>query len=63
MTKHGGKRPGAGRKPAPAGTTKIPYSTKLSPEVIAILRKSGNAARAIEDAVKQWWEQRKQGEN
>jgi hypothetical protein len=28
---HGGQRKGAGRKPAPDGTAKIAYGTKLDP--------------------------------
>jgi hypothetical protein len=34
----GGKREGAGRKPAPAGTIKVSYATKLTPDVIEFLR-------------------------
>ena len=32
--KHGGKRVGAGRKPAPDGTAKIAYGTKLDPVAV-----------------------------
>jgi len=49
---HGGKRSGAGRKPAPAGTQKIAYSTKLTPQVVEYLRQQPNAAQTIEDAVR-----------
>ena len=48
---HGGKRPGAGRKPAPPETKKIAYTTKLSPIVVEYLRQHENAAQAIERAV------------
>ena len=48
----GGKREGAGRKPAPAGTTKKPYGTKLAPEVIEYLRQCRNAAELIEQAIR-----------
>jgi len=48
----GGKRKGAGRKPAPAGTVKIVYGTKLPPEVIKYLRQCENAAKAVETAIK-----------
>jgi hypothetical protein len=50
--KHGGKRAGAGRKPAPAGTTKVPYGTKLTPQVVEYLKGCDNAAQAIEDSVR-----------
>ena len=51
--KHGGKRAGAGRKPAPAGTgtTKVPYGTKLEPVVVEYLRECGNAAATIETTI------------
>jgi len=48
----GGKREGAGRKPAPVGTTKEAYSTKLTPEVIAFLRQCENAAETIDDTLR-----------
>lgn len=47
----GGKREGAGRPPAPEGTTKVAYATKLDPQVVDYLRSCGNAARTIEQAV------------
>lgn len=47
----GGKREGAGRKPAPEGTQKVPYATKLSPRVVEYLRQRENAAQAIETAI------------
>lgn len=49
--KRGGKREGAGRKPAPEGTAKVPYATKLSPLVVEYLRQRENAAQAIETAI------------
>ena len=48
---HGGKRPGAGAKPAPEGTQKVPYATKLAPVVVQYLRSRENAAQAIETAI------------
>lgn len=48
---HGGKRPGAGRKPAPEGTQKVPYATKLAPTVVKYLRSRENAAQTIETLV------------
>ena len=50
--KHGGSRKGAGRKPAPDGTAKVPYGTKLAPIVVEYLRQCGNAAATIETAIK-----------
>jgi hypothetical protein len=49
---HGGQRKGAGRKPAPDGTAKIAYGTKLDPVVIEYLRQCGNAAATIETTIK-----------
>lgn len=48
----GGKREGAGRKPAPAGTIKIAYATKLTPEVIEFLKQRENAAETIDDTLR-----------
>ena len=47
----GGKREGAGRKPAPEGTQKVPYGTRLSPSVVDYLRQRDNAAETIEAAI------------
>lgn len=47
----GGKREGAGRKPAPEGTAKVPYATKLAPLVVEYLRQRENAAGTIEGLV------------
>lgn len=49
--KRGGKREGAGRKPAPEGTAKVPYATKLAPLIVEYLRQRENAAQAIETAI------------
>lgn len=51
VEKRGGKREGAGRKPAPEGTAKVPYATKLDPQVVEYLRQHENAAQAIESAI------------
>ena len=65
----GGARPGAGRKPAPAGTVKVAYGTKLQPEVVKYLRQCTNAAQTIEAAVNQseafgeWKSKQQQAEN
>ena len=48
----GGKREGAGRKPAPVGTIKVAYATKLTPEVIEYLRQFQNAEETIEATLK-----------
>lgn len=47
---HGGKRPGAGRKPAP--DKKIPWSGKFERSILAYLRSTDNATATIETAVK-----------
>ena len=51
MSSHGGKRDGAGRKPAPEGTAKIPKTYKLSPEIVEYLATLDNATAAIEAAI------------
>jgi hypothetical protein len=51
QSNRGGKREGAGRKPAPDGTQKVPYATKLTPTVVQYLRSRENAAQAIETAI------------
>lgn len=48
----GGKREGAGRRPAPKGTQKVPYGTKLAPEVVEYLRQCKNASETIDLAVR-----------
>jgi len=48
----GGKRKGAGRKPAPAGTAKVAYGTKLTPEVVEYLKSLGNAAVTLDETVR-----------
>jgi hypothetical protein len=52
MNGRGGKREGAGRKPAPVGTIKVAYATKLTPEVIEFLRQCENAAETIDDTLR-----------
>ena len=52
MNRRGGKRKGAGRKPAPVGTAKVPYATKLEPQVVEYLRQCENAAETLETALK-----------
>ena len=47
----GGKREGAGRKPAPEGSQKVTYATKLAPTVVQYLRTRENAAQAIETSI------------
>ena len=49
----GGKRKGAGRKPAPEGVKKQPYNTKLAPDLIDDLRSLDNAVEAIEAAIRE----------
>lgn len=49
---HGGKRKGAGRKPAPAGTIKVPRAMKIDPQIDEYLRQCENATEAIETAIR-----------
>jgi hypothetical protein len=51
-TFRGGKRKGAGRKPAPEGTAKVPMTIKVEPELWEYLRSRENATEAIEAALK-----------
>ena len=48
----GGQRKGAGRKPSPEGTVKVPMTIKVEPELREYLRQCENATEAIETAVK-----------
>ena len=48
---HGGKRKGAGRKAGPNGA-KVPYATKLTPDVVEYLRQLDNAAETIDDTLR-----------
>lgn len=51
MSKRGGKRAGAGRHPAPPGTKKVHYATKLKPILVQYLRQCTNAAKTIEESL------------
>ena len=48
---HGGKREGAGRRPA-RGVAKVPLSGRATPEVKAFLDSTGNLSEWIENAVR-----------
>ena len=48
----GGKRKGAGRKPAPQGTHKVPMTIKVAPDLRQYLRRCENATEAIETALR-----------
>lgn len=59
-TKHGGPRPGGGRKPIPPELKRKPYAMRLSPDIHAFLQSRDNATAAIEAAIRQssafrWW--------
>lgn len=47
---HGGKRKGAGRKPAP--DAKQPISARVSPEVKAFLADQANASETIDETIR-----------
>ena len=49
---HGGKRKGAGRKPAPKGERKVERSIKLAPKLDEYLRQRENATATIETALR-----------
>lgn len=66
MSNRGGKRKGAGRKPAPEGTQKIPMTIKVEPELREYLRQCENATDTIETALRRSkafrdWKARQQG--
>jgi hypothetical protein len=46
---HGGKRKGAGRKPAP--DAKQPISARVSPDVKAFLAEQENASETIDETI------------
>ena len=48
----GGKRKGAGRKPAPAGTVKVPITIRIAPELRKYLKGCENATNTIETAIR-----------
>ena len=48
----GGKRKGAGRKPAPDETAKVPMAFKIEPELCEYLRSRENATAVVELALK-----------
>ena len=48
----GGRRKGAGRKPAPAGTIKVQYCSRLCPIVVRYLKTRKNAAATIEESLR-----------
>ena len=53
MSAHGGRRPGAGRKPVPEDQRKIGVSYKLAPDVVEILRAGPiPATQMVERAVR-----------
>lgn len=51
-TQRGGKRNGAGRKPAPEGTQKVPMTIKVAPDLREYLAQRENATDTIETALK-----------
>lgn len=48
---HGGKRPGAGRKPSPPESLKIAYTARLQPSIVKYLRSQPDATATIEAAL------------
>lgn len=50
--RHGGSRPGAGRKPK-GSANKIPVTFTLDPEVVEVIRSQPNQAEFIEAAVRE----------
>lgn len=51
MTTHGGPRPRSGPKPKPPETLRVPYGTKLDPQVVAFLRTLPKATEFLDNAV------------
>lgn len=64
----GGKRPGAGRKPAPANEKRVTMSVRITPEAkerIGVLatKEGKSASRLLEDMVADVWKNLEDGEN
>lgn len=64
----GGKRPGAGRKPAPVNEKRVTMSVRITPEAkerfgIIATREGKSASRLLEDFLADVWKNLEDGEN
>ena len=64
----GGKRPGAGRKPAPVKEKRVTMSIRITPEAkerfaIIATRERKSASRLLEDFIAEAWKNLEDGEN
>lgn len=64
----GGKRPGAGRKPAPVNEKRVTMSVRITPEAkerfaIIATRERKSASRFLEDMIAEVWKNLEDGEN
>ena len=64
----GGRRPGAGRKPAPVNEKKVTLSVRISPEsrrrLAEISKREGKSAgRMLEEYIAEVWKNLQDGEN
>ncbi len=64
----GGKRPGAGRKPAPVNEKRVTMSVRITPEAkerlgVIATREGKSASRLLEDMIAEVWKNLEDGEN
>lgn len=64
----GGKRPGAGRKPAPVNEKRVTMSVRITPEAkerlgVIATRERKSASRLLEDMIAEVWKNLEDGEN
>lgn len=63
----GGKRPGAGRKPAPVNEKRVTMSVRITPEAkvrlgVIATREGKSASRLLEDFIAEVWKNLEDGE-
>lgn len=64
----GGKRPGAGRKPAPVNEKRVTMSVRITPEAkerlgVIATRERKSASRLLEDMIAEVWKNLEDWEN
>lgn len=64
----GGRRPGAGRKPAPVNEKRVTMSVRITPEAkewlgVIATREGKSASRLLEDMIAEVWKNLEDGEN
>ena len=64
----GGRRPGAGRKPAPVNEKRVTMSVRITPEAkerlgVIATKEGKSASRLLEDMIAEVWKNLEDGEN